>query len=125
MRVRPYYLYQAQLIGGTAHFRTSIEKGMTLMKALQGRTTGFAIPRYVLDTPFGKVPLNRSYVQGRSGHYVVMETFDGTLWAEPNPLPPDEKARMALPEITLPQGIATIPTHADAFVPIPSAHSFI
>ncbi|HET6566681.1 MAG TPA: KamA family radical SAM protein, partial [Rhodothermales bacterium] len=66
MRVRPYYLYQAQLIGGTAHFRTSIEKGMEIMQALQGRTSGFAIPKYVLDTPFGKVPLNGSYVKGRA-----------------------------------------------------------
>jgi lysine 2,3-aminomutase len=109
MRVRPYYLYQAQLIGGTAHFRTSIEKGMELMHALQGHTSGFAIPRYVLDTPFGKVPLTRSYVQGRAGDYVVMETPRGTLWAEPNPLPPDEARTFTLPEMPLPEGIATIP----------------
>jgi lysine 2,3-aminomutase len=109
MRVRPYYLYQAQLIGGTAHFRTSIEKGMELMHALQGHTSGFAIPRYMLDTPFGKVPLTRSYVQGRAGDYVVMETPRGTLWAEPNPLPPDEARTFTLPEMPLPEGIATIP----------------
>lgn len=121
LRVRPYYLYQAQLIGGTAHFRTSIEKGMALMKALQGRTTGFAIPKYVLDTPFGKVPLNGSYVCGRAGDHVVMETYDGTLWAEPNPIPPDEAGALTLPAIDLPPGIATIPTGAATFVPVPMA----
>lgn len=109
MRVRPYYLYQAQLIGGTAHFRTSIEKGMELMHALQGRTSGFAIPKYVLDTPYGKVPLTRSYVQGRAGDYVVMDTPRSVRWAEPNPLPPDETRTFTLPEVPLPDGIATIP----------------
>ena len=118
MRIRPYYLYQAQLIGGTAHFRTSIEKGMALMEALQGRTTGFALPRYVLDTPFGKVPLNRSYVQGRAGDHVVMNTPRDVLWAEPNPIPSGETGALKLPAIPLPEGIATIPTGARTFEPV-------
>ena len=108
MRVRPYYLYQAQVNGGTAHFRTPIETGMGLMRALQGRTTGFALPRYVLDTPFGKVPLDRSYVRGRCGPYVILETYDGRLWAEPNPLPPGDPPAFRLPEIPWPEGCATI-----------------
>ena len=57
MRVRPYYCYQAQLLEGTAHFRVPIERGVELFRALRGRTSGFAIPQYVLDTPYGKVPL--------------------------------------------------------------------
>ncbi len=87
MRVRPYYLYQAQLIGGTAHLRTPIETGMAIMEALRGTTTGFAIPTYVLDTPFGKVPLNGSYVLGRAGTRVVMRTPRGADLgrAEPDP----------------------------------------
>jgi lysine 2,3-aminomutase len=120
MRVRPYYLYQAQLVGGTASFRTSIEKGMEIMRALRGRTTGFALPEYILDTPFGKVPLNGTYVKGRAGDHVVMEAYDGTLWAEPNPLRPGETSAVALPEIDLPDGIATIPTGAATFVPLPA-----
>ncbi|MEL7169606.1 MAG: KamA family radical SAM protein, partial [Bacteroidota bacterium] len=67
MRVRPYYIYQAQLIGGTAHLRTPIETGMALMRGLRGHTSGFAVPTYVLDTPDGKVPLTRDYVLGRAG----------------------------------------------------------
>ncbi|MDQ7040114.1 MAG: KamA family radical SAM protein [Rhodothermus sp.] len=108
MRVRPYYLYQAQLIGGTAHFRTPIEKGMAIMRALQGRTTGFAIPRYVLDTPYGKVPLDGTYVRGRAGDYVIVETPRGVLWAEPNPIPPDEELPFRLPEIPWPEAVETI-----------------
>ncbi len=117
MRVRPYYLYQAQLIGGTAHFRTAIETGMAIMEALQGRTTGFALPKYVLDTPFGKVPMTRSYVLGRAGDHVVMRTPRGRLWAEPNPVPPGDAPAVTLPAIALPEGIATIPTGARAFAP--------
>lgn len=117
LRVRPYYLYQAQLIGGTAHLRTSIEKGMELMEALQGTTTGFAIPKYVLDTPYGKVPLTRSYVQGRAGDHVIMKTPRGTRWAEPNPLPEGEARILHLPSLPFPDGIATIPTGSDTFVP--------
>nr|MBX2818035.1 KamA family radical SAM protein [Rhodothermaceae bacterium] len=117
MRVRPYYLYQAQLIGGTAAFRTSIEKGMKVMEALRGRTSGFALPDYILDTPFGKVPLNRSYVLGRAGDHVIMNTYQEKLWAEPNPLVEGEHPGYTLPEIEWPEGIATIPTEAPTFIP--------
>jgi len=109
MRVRPYYLYQAQIIGGTHHLRTPIEVGMHIMRRLRGRTSGFAIPTYVLDTPHGKVPLNRSYVKGRSGDHVLMESYDGTLWAEPNPIPSDMKVPLRLPSVELPDDVDTVP----------------
>lgn len=86
MRVRPYYCYQAQLLEGTAHFRVPIERGVELFRALRGRTSGFAIPLYVLDTPYGKVPLSHSYLRGREGDSVVVESYDGRIWREPNPL---------------------------------------
>jgi lysine 2,3-aminomutase len=85
LRVRPYYCYQAQLLEGTAHFRVPIEDGVALFRALRGRTSGFAIPQYVLDTPYGKVPLAHPYVRGREGDDVVVETYDGRTWREPNP----------------------------------------
>ena len=119
MRVRPYYLYQAQLIGGTAPLRTSIERGMAIMKALQGTTSGFALPVYLLDTPLGKVPLNRTYVKGRAGDHVIMETHSGELWAEPNPLRGEETFGFTLPAMEMPADIKTVPTGAPRFVPIP------
>jgi lysine 2,3-aminomutase len=85
MRVRPYYCYQAQLLEGTAHFRVPIERGIEIFRALRGRTSGFAIPRYVLDTPYGKVPLEYPYWKGREGDEVIVESWDGRLWREPNP----------------------------------------
>jgi lysine 2,3-aminomutase len=120
MRVRPYYLYQAQLIGGTAHLRTPIEVGMHILRELRGRTSGFAIPDYVLDTPYGKVPLNRSYVKGRAGDRVVMESYSGQLWAEPNPIPDDlrrDDLPLQLPDVDLPDTADTIET-GDSFIPL-------
>ena len=97
MRVRPYYCYQAQLLEGTAHFRVPIERGLDLFEGLRGRTSGFAIPVYVLDTPHGKVPLARSRLREREGDHVVVEAWDGSLWREHNPLdeppPPAPAAR--------------------------------
>lgn len=85
MRVRPYYVYQAQLLEGTAHFRVPIEQGQAIFRALRGRTSGFAIPQYVLDTPHGKVPLELPFVKGREGDDYVVEAWDGAVWREPNP----------------------------------------
>ena len=86
IRVRPYYCYQAQLLEGTEHFRVPIERGIELFRALRGRTSGFAIPLYVLDTPYGKVPLSHAYLRGREGDHVVVESYDGRVWRELNPL---------------------------------------
>lgn len=85
MRIRPYYLYQAQLLGGTRHFRTTIEKGMEIMNQLRGRTSGFAIPSYVLDTPYGKVPLTPNGFLKRDGDFVEVKAYGGQVWREFNP----------------------------------------
>ena len=85
MRVRPYYLYQAQLVGGTRHFRTTIEEGMTLMEQLRGSISGFAIPTYVLDTPHGKVPLTPNGFVRRDGDFVEVRAYGGETWRELNP----------------------------------------
>ena len=85
MRVRPYYCYQAQLLAGTEHFRVRIEEGIELFQSLRGRTSGFAIPQYVLDTPHGKVPLSHHSAIGREGDDFLVEAWDGAVWREPNP----------------------------------------
>ena len=86
MRVRPYYVYQAQLLEGTEHFRVPIEDGLEIFRQMRGRTSGFAIPQYVLDTPHGKVPLDHPYAKGRDGDEFVVEAWDGAIWREHNPL---------------------------------------
>ncbi|MHB9027268.1 MAG: KamA family radical SAM protein [Candidatus Latescibacterota bacterium] len=87
IRVRPYYLYQAQTLSGTGHFVTPIERGLEIMRGLRGWTTGFAVPQYILDTPYGKIPLNPQYVRGRQGEYMEMESWSGKVWREWNPPP--------------------------------------
>lgn len=85
IRIRPYYLYQAQTLTATGHFVTPIEKGLEIIKGLRGWTTGFAVPQYLLDTPYGKIPINPDYLIGRSGEYVEMKNYRGKLWCEWNP----------------------------------------
>lgn len=86
MRVRPYYLYQAQTVEGTAHLRVPIEKGLDLMRSLRGNTTGFAIPQYILDTPTGKIPLSPNQIVGRDQNDVVLIDIKQNHWREINPL---------------------------------------
>ena len=59
IRVKPYYLFQADLTKGTNHFRTSIGTGIAIMKGLYGHLSGLAVPTFALDAPGGKgkIPL--------------------------------------------------------------------
>ena len=84
-RVRPYYIYQAQLLAGTAHFRTPVEAGIDILRSLRGYTTAFAIPTYVLDTPYGKIPMAPNYMVDRDDEAVYLKSWDGKVWREPNP----------------------------------------
>ena len=64
IRVKPYYLFQADLTRGTGHFRTSIDTGLAIMKSLIGSVSGMAVPTYALDAPGGKgkIPLTPDYI---------------------------------------------------------------
>jgi lysine 2,3-aminomutase len=85
MRVRPYYIYQCQTLSGTAHFRTPVEAGIEVIRNLRGFTTGFAVPTYVLDTPYGKVPMAPNYIVDRDEDAVYLRNFEGKVWRELNP----------------------------------------
>ena len=91
IRVRPYYLYQAQILAGTAHFRTPVEAGLRIIESLRGHTTGFAVPTYVLDTPYGKVPMHPNTIVKRDDEAVYLRNFQGKVWREPNPREPDPR----------------------------------
>ena len=60
MRVRPYYLYQCDLITGSSHLRSDPRVGIDIIRKLRGHTSGYAIPQFVIDAPGGggKVPIN-------------------------------------------------------------------
>ena len=65
IRVKPYYIFQADLTRGTGHFRTTINTGLTIMKNLIGSVSGMAVPTYALDAPGGKgkIPLTPDYIR--------------------------------------------------------------
>jgi lysine 2,3-aminomutase len=84
-RVKPYYLYQCDLIAGSAHLRASVRKGLEIMEGLRGHTTGYAVPQYVIDAPGGggKVPVNPDYVLSRNADRVVIRNFEGKIFEYP------------------------------------------
>jgi lysine 2,3-aminomutase len=84
-RVKPYYLYQCDLISGSAHLRASVRAGLEVMESLRGHTTGYAVPQYVIDAPGGggKVPINPEYVVSRGSGRVVIRNFEGKLFEYP------------------------------------------
>jgi lysine 2,3-aminomutase len=84
-RVKPYYLYQCDLISGSAHLRAGVRKGLEIMESLRGHTSGYAVPQYVIDAPGGggKVPINPDYVLSRNGERVVIRNFEGRIFEYP------------------------------------------
>lgn len=87
-RIRPYYLYQCDLSEGLSHFRTPVGKGIEIIESLIGHTSGFAIPRYVIDAPGGggKIPVMPSYLISWSQNKVILRNYEGviTTYREPD-----------------------------------------
>jgi len=85
MRVRPYYIYQCDLITGSQHFRTEVLTGINIIKELRGHTTGYAVPQYVIDAPGGggKVPINPEYVQKITNDEVILKNYEGKIYRYP------------------------------------------
>ncbi len=87
-RVRPYYLYQCDLVAGAGHFRTTVSKGIEIIEGLRGHTSGYAIPTYVVDAPGGggKIPVMPQYLISQAPGKVVLRNFEGyiTTYNEPN-----------------------------------------
>ena len=84
-RVRPLYIYQCDLINGSAHLRTSVRRGLEIMEQLRGHTTGYAVPQYVIDAPGGggKVPVAPNYVLSHNADRVVIRNFEGKVFEYP------------------------------------------
>jgi len=86
-RVRPYYLYQCDLVHGAGHFRTPVGVGIQIIEALRGHTSGFAVPTFVIDAPRGggKVPIMPNYTLSQSADRVVVRNFEGFISAYTQP----------------------------------------
>jgi lysine 2,3-aminomutase len=97
IRVRPYYLYQCDLVEGAGHFRTPVAKGIEIMEGLRGHTSGYAVPQYIVDAPGGggKIPLMPNYLMSMSDHKIILRNFEGfiTTYEEPTDYTPDKAAK--------------------------------
>lgn len=85
MRVRPYYVYQCDLITGSSHLRADVRKGLEIMRGLRGHTTGYAVPQLVIDAPGGggKVPINPEYVESINDDEIVFRNYEGQTYRYP------------------------------------------
>jgi lysine 2,3-aminomutase len=82
IRVRPYYLFQADRAKGTSHFWTPLEKGLEIMAALQGYISGLCVPRFMIDLPGGggKIPITPEYVVGKEKGSLLIKNYSGELY---------------------------------------------
>jgi len=87
MRIRPYYIYQCDMATGIGHFRTPVSKGIEIIEALRGNTSGYAVPTFVVDAPGGggKIPVMPQYLISQAPGKVVLRNFEGviTTYTEP------------------------------------------
>ena len=80
-KVRPYYLFQCDMVRGLEHFRTRLSKGIEIMEALRGHTSGLAIPSFVVDVPGGggKIPLMPNYIVSMGESRTILRNYEGIL----------------------------------------------
>jgi len=94
IRVRPYYLYQCDLVEGAGHFRTPVAKGIEIIEGLRGHTSGYAVPQYIVDAPGGggKIPLMPNYLLSESDHKVIVRNYEGYVatYEEPTEYTPHD-----------------------------------
>lgn len=88
INVKPYYLLQCDPVRGSAHFRTSVAKGIELIRSLHGNISGLAVPQYVIDAPGGggKVPITGVEQIRREGNDVVFINYEGKDYRYPDPV---------------------------------------
>jgi lysine 2,3-aminomutase len=97
MRVRPYYLYQADLTKGANHFRTPVKVGLEIMDKLRGHTSGLAVPYYVIDAPGGggKIPLLPQYILYQDDEKLILRNYKYETFVYPDVKP--EEYRTGIP----------------------------
>ncbi|MDE0301313.1 MAG: KamA family radical SAM protein [Candidatus Poribacteria bacterium] len=86
IRVKPYYIYQADLVVGTDHFRTSIKKGLEIIEALRGHISGLGVPHYVVDAPGGggKIALLPDPVVSFDDDEIRLKNYEGGVYSYPS-----------------------------------------
>lgn len=85
IRVRPYYIYQADPVKGTNHFRTKVEKGLEIYKTLRGHTSGLCVPTFVIDAPGGggKIPVTPNYIVNAGENEMKLMNYEDKVFSYP------------------------------------------
>ena len=109
-RVRPYYIYQADMVFGTAHFRTKVQKGIEIIENLRGWTSGLAVPHFVIDAPGGggKIPIIPEYVVRMTDEEVVLRNYQGKTFRYRQS---SQNGKLTIEEIT---DMAAITMHSES-----------
>src|ERR1700754_3922579 len=109
-RVRPYYLYMADQVAGGEHFRTTVQKGLEIVKALRGWTSGLAVPHFVIDAPGGggKVPLLPEYVEEINEDEVTFRNYAGERYVYKQPRQPVSVPANAAPAVAAEMDVVPI-----------------
>jgi len=86
IRVKPYYIYQADLVMGADHFRTSVAEGLEIIEALRGHTSGLAVPHYVIDAPKGggKIAIIPNPIISFDDNEIILKNYEGNIYNYPN-----------------------------------------
>jgi lysine 2,3-aminomutase len=126
MRVRPYYLYQCDLVRGVEHFRTPLSRGIQIMEYLRGRVSGLGIPTFVVDAPQGggKIPVLPNYLISTSPTHTVLRNFEGMMFSYPEPdltasadgPPAEEMAGPTVADLAAGKAAAIKPAKSDRLV---------
>lgn len=85
IRIKPYYLFQADLVKGTSHFWTPLQKGIEIMAGLQGFLSGIGVPRFIIDLPHGggKIPVIPEYIKAIKGDEIIINNYQGIEYKYP------------------------------------------
>jgi lysine 2,3-aminomutase len=85
-RVKPYYIYQCDLVSGSAHFRTRVQRGLEIMESLRGHTSGYAVPQFVIDAPNGggKIPIGPDSILQYTDERLILRNFEGQILDYPD-----------------------------------------
>lgn len=99
IRVRPYYLFQMDLVKGTYHFRTRVETGIKIIESLVGHTSGLAVPRYVIDAPNGggKIPIQPNCILSIGKNSVLLRNYEGKTYSYPQVTLERERTPLEVP----------------------------
>lgn len=78
IKVKPYYLYQCDKVHGCEDFMVDIRKGISIINELCNKISGFAVPKFVVDTPeMGKMVLAPNSIVRTDGNILYLSNRNG------------------------------------------------